>query len=400
VDHVSDFPQAVEMADGGISSERTPLLDGGAVVEHRERVVHAEERCSHRRRLPSTFKTRRFQYFFRMTIFSLVVLFATYVVYTTAAPPLETRHRHGLRLDVLHAEVPMEPVLPMDFPDPTIIQDEDGTWHAFSTNSAGKNIQVARANGFGPLGAWTRLDVDALPDKSWTSGRNTWAPDVKRLDDGSYIMYFSGELPNSHQHCIGVARSDSIAGPYEPLPEPWACPRGEGGAIDAAGFYDEDTGRRYVVYKIDGNSKSGYSPCGTGVDDPKLKTPLMLQEVESDGVTKIGKPVDILDRIAAEDGALVEAPELTKRDDGTYVLFFSSHCFQDPRYDIKYAWSKHIHGPYVRGSQALLQTPDFQLNGPGGMSSGRSNNGDEIMAFHAYCQDKARCLYLTRYGAA
>lgn len=383
------------MADEAISSERAPLLEGQDGQHNR---FH-QRRCSHRRIRAALVeeKPRRCEHLFRMTIFSILLLFAAYIVYTSAAPSLATR-RHDLRLEVLHGEGRMDPVLPVNFPDPAIVQDEEGTWFAFSTNSAGKNIQVAKAHGNDPFGQWGLLDIDALPGKSWTSGKNTWAPDVKRLEDGSYIMYFTGEVPNSHQHCIGVARSDRIAGPYLPEPVPWACPRQQGGAIDAAGFFDNDTGKRYVVYKVDGNSKGEFTTCGTGVDDPELKTPLMLQEVEADGSTKIGAPVQIMDRIASEDGALVEAPELTKRDDGTYVLFFSSHCFFDPKYDIKYAWSKNIEGPYTRGPETLLRTPDFELNGPGGMASGRMENGDEVMAFHGYCKDNARCLYISRYG--
>lgn len=383
------------MADGSISSERMSLLSGRETQSSEQQIS-----CLRRQRLAAVFKSNRCNQLFRMAVLSLLLLFAAYIVYTTTALPLENRHSHGLKLRVFHDEGSMEPVLPVDFPDPAIIQDEEGTWYAFSTNSAGKNIQVAKANSSDPFEKWGVLDIDALPQKSWTSGSNTWAPDVKRLDDGSYIMYFSGEVPDSHQHCIGVARSESIAGPYVPEPVPWVCPQDEGGAIDAAGFYDRDTGKRYVVYKVDGNSKGGFSPCGTGVDDPNLTTPLMLQRVAPDGTTKIGDPVQIMDRIASEDGALVEAPELTQRDDGTYVLFFSSHCFQDPKYDIKYAWSRHINGPYIRGSEVLLKTPDFELNGPGGMGSGRLEDGDEIMAFHAYCQDMARCLYISRYGRA
>ncbi|CRK23815.1 hypothetical protein BN1708_018068, partial [Verticillium longisporum] len=49
----------------------------------------------------------------------------------------------------------------------------------------------------------------------------------------------------------------------------------------------------------------------------------MLQEVGPDGFTKIGNPVQILDRTEA-DGPLVEAPDIVRLEDGTYVLFFSS----------------------------------------------------------------------------
>lgn len=337
-----------------------------------------------------------------MAVLSTLLCLALFVLYATAAPTSSSQTNfHGLQLVIDHDDDAMKPSLPVDFPDPSVVQDYNGTWYAFATNSGGVNVQVAQSADSDPFSEWSRLDIDAMPDKSWTSGRNTWAPDVRALPDDSFIMYFSGELPDTHQHCVGVARSDSITGPYKPDPQPWVCPRDKGGAIDASGFFDEDTGRRYVVYKIDGNSKPGFSPCGTGVNDPSLRTPLMLQEVSVlDGATKKGNPVELLDRIASEDGALIEAPELQRLGDGTYVLFYSSHCFNDPRYNIKYAWSTSVTGPYRRAAKPLLQTSDFTLRGPGGVTTGRTDDGDDFIGFHGYCEDNGRCLYIAEWKEA
>lgn len=334
----------------------------------------------------------------------LVLLFSFLGLFSraAAAPRLRPRQDRPLNLKVQYDGDNLTPVLDKNFPDPAIVRDADGTWYAFATNSNGVTVQVARAEGDDPVtdAAWTLLDQDALPERTWFLGEHTWAPDVRVLGDGSYIMYFSGQIPDSHQHCIGVARSrDGITGPYTPDPEPWACPRDEGGAIDASGFLDEGTGRRYVVYKIDGNSKGEFTPCGTGVDDPSLRTPLLLQRVDSDdGATKIGEPVELLDRVPELDGALVEAPNLVRRrgQDGLYVLWYSSHCFTDPLYDVKYAYSDRVEGPYVRGPEgSVLGLGDYGLNGPGGMSSVRVPDGD-VLLFHANC-DKGRCLYAAEY---
>jgi len=350
------------------------------------------------RKLEQQRLSRRHRVFFTMAGATIFIILAAFILYGLAMPnSFDTHSNHGLRLRILHDGFAMGPSVPFDFPDPSLIRHENGTWFAFATNSRGRNIQVARSRTTNILGRWERLGIDAMPEKTWTSGRNTWAPDVKRLYDGSYIMYFAGEMPDSHQHCVGVARSDKLEGPYVADPEPWVCPREAGGAIDAAGFRDPTTGRQYVVYKVDGNSKGDFSQCGTGTFDPNLKTPLLLQEVSSyDGSTKIGAPTILLDRIPDLDGALIEAPELTIRPDGTYVLFYSSHCFTDPKYDIKYAYSKHVKGPYRRASKPLLQTPHFGLKGPGGASTG-AEVGVDWLAFHANCKDKVRCMYITGY---
>ncbi|CAG9999762.1 unnamed protein product [Clonostachys byssicola] len=285
--------------------------------------------------------------------------------------------------------------MPFDFPDPSVIRGRDGRWYAFATEGNGRPIQVAYADDC--FGQWHLLDHNPLEHSSWTSGRNTWAPDVRELNDGSYIMYFTGEVPNSHRHCIGIARSWDILGPYRPDPSPWICPWDQGGAIDASGFVDPGSGDRYVVYKVDGNSRGAPTPCGTGVDDPNMRTPIMLQRVGSDGSTKLGGPIEILNRVPHLDGALVEAPNLSRRRDGTYVLFYSSHCFQDPRYDVKYAYSDRIEGPYTRAGGPLLRAPYYGLRAPGGATSSVDEHGHEFLVFHGDCGDSRRCLYSAQY---
>ncbi|KAK2004494.1 glycosyl hydrolase family 43 protein [Colletotrichum falcatum] len=281
-----------------------------------------------------------------------------------------------------------------DFPDPALIKGDDGMWYSFATNSNGKNIQVARAAEI--AGTWDLLDIDALPQVGWSSGSNTWAPDVRKLDNGSFIMYYSGEVKNgSGRHCIGVGISNNITGPYVATDEPWVCPLSQGGAIDASGFYDEPTKKHYVLYKVDGNNIGHGGDCNNGVE-PLVDTPIMMQEVQADGVTKVGDPVQVLGRTDA-DGPLVEAPNLVRTSDGLYILFFSSFCFTSDKYNVNYATSKSLMGPYQRAPRMLLQTGDFNLTAPGGATS---VVGGGQMVFHAVCPGAApsRCMYQTLYA--
>lgn len=206
------------------------------------------------------------------------------------------------------------------------------------------------------------------------------------IGENSYVMYFSGENPEGG-HCIGVARSQNSTGPYEIDPEPFACPKAEGGAIDPAGFLDKTTNKRYVVYKVDGNALGANS-----------STPIRLQEVSTeDGVTPIGEPVDIMHRTPAEDGPLVEAPNLVHTDNGKYLLFFSSHMYSDDAYDVKYAVADNVEGPYVRGPSPFLKTPALGLKGPGGGTSAEEGG---FLVFHAWCAKGKRCMYTIGYDIA
>jgi hypothetical protein len=201
-----------------------------------------------------------------------------------------------------------------------------------------------------------------------------------------------------------------VLGPYEPAATPFACPEKEGGAIDPAGFLDPVSGRRYVVYKVDGNSLGGGGYCNNGVA-PFRDTPVVLQEVDPlDGVTNIVREggVVIFDRDQDLDGPLVEAPDLMfvrgeegSGEEGVYVLFYSNHCWDSPGYSVNYATAKNITGPYVRGGSGrpLIGTGDvLNVTAPGGATSFVANGGGEEdpgkpgLVFHGNCP-QGRCLF-------
>jgi beta-xylosidase len=192
-------------------------------------------------------------------------------------------------------------------------------------------------------------------------------------------MYYSANTADGKTHCVGAATSSNPEGPYHPEAGTIACPRSQGGAIDPAGFADKD-GKLYVTYKIDGNSLGHGGNCNNGIP-PLVSTPIMLQHLHRDGITPSGAPKQILDRSDA-DGPLVEAPSLA-RVDGTYVLFFSSNCYDGPFYDVSYATASNVYGPYTKSSAPLLVTgdgPNGELYGPGGADV--TPDGERIV-FHA-----------------
>lgn len=300
----------------------------------------------------------------------------------------------------LSSQVPIEdrakrsysngPVITANFPDPGFVYAQ-GTYYAFGTNNGQQNVPLAISNDFNQ---WTLTGQDALPTiPSWSTG-SIWAPDVIQLvssclelahflartnhaqADGSFVMYFAGtSSQDPNKHCVGVATSSKPAGPYTPSDTPFACPLAQGGAIDAAGYVDDD-GNVYVVYKVDGNSLGGGGACGNG--DGSHPTPIVLQQVSpKDGITIIGPATQILDR-GPYDGPLIEAPSLVKVD-GVYFLFFSSNCYNGPYYDTSYATATNIAGPYTKASAPLLVTGG-RLNSPGGTTV--SKDGTKIL-FHA-----------------
>ncbi|CAK4034508.1 glycoside hydrolase family 43 [Lecanosticta acicola] len=259
--------------------------------------------------------------------------------------------------------------------DPSIINVND-TWYSFSTNSGGRNIQIATSDDFD---TWTLLQTDALPDlPAWISDQPTdvWAPDVSLLDNGYFIMYYTARTDeDSRYHCVGAATSQSIEGPFEPCSDdPLICDLSVGGAIDPAGY--EEDGQRYILWKVDGNALPyGSGPCGP----TNHTTPLYIQPVAADGVTLQGSKSQLVDNQGSSDDGIVEAPSLTKCG-STYVLFFSSGCFTTTNYKVNYATSTSLTGGFQRAQNALFQTGTQNLTAPGGASIDRDA---KHLVFHA-----------------
>lgn len=181
-------------------------------------------------------------------------------------------------------------------------------------------------------------------------------------------MYFSATLASDEStHCVGAAKADSITGPYTSTSDtPLICPSSQGGAIDPSGFQDpsEVGGTRYIAYKVDGNTRGNGGDCGNTVA-PFVATPLLLQEVQADGVTLVGDAYQMLDNDGASDDGIVEAPSLLHGQDDQYYLFFSSGCYLTDDYTVSYAVAPTLKGDYARKS-ALFQAGSDGMTRPGG----------------------------------
>ncbi|TAQ86286.1 hypothetical protein B7494_g5395 [Chlorociboria aeruginascens] len=312
--------------------------------------------------------------------FSSILVAGLFLITFSTATPLK---------DIFGRATGIGTVFDHNFPDPSIVQGDDGKWYAFSTTSDSKNVPAAQADCIAC--AWTLLSNDLLPTTpSWSSGGNVWAPDVRKVN-GQWVLYFAAPAKDSSKHCVGVATASTILGPYTAVPTALACPLEIGGAIDPSGFLDDDD-TKYVVYKVDGNSVGNGGSCGNTVD-PIQSTPIMLQKMQANGVDPDGDPIQVLDRGDA-DGPLIEAPNLIKHN-GIYFLFFSSNCYSTSLYDISYATTTDVLGPYTKAAKPLAVTNNpFQLTAPGGATATEDGT---TLAFHGNC-DAGRCFYLGTLG--
>ncbi|MVA76093.1 family 43 glycosylhydrolase [Auraticoccus sp. F435] len=287
----------------------------------------------------------------------------------------------GVSAEPQAGTVPPQLVIASDFPDPDVIE-VDGTFHAYSTSSPDKGV-VPHATAPTVDGPWT-VQGDVFTTDPWPDWIRTthgfWAPDVSQRRDGSFLLYFTARNDHNDRMCVGAAVSEDPDGPFVPQGEPLVCDPEEGGDIDASSFVDTD-GRRYLLYKNDGNA----------IGEPSV---LWLQRTDTTGLELLGRRVELLRNNEPSDEGVIEAPTLVHRD-GEYVLLFSAGVYSTGNYHTGYAVSSSLRGPYERAPRPLLTTDtlDGAVDGPGGQDV----VGDTLV-FHGHLASGGRGMYTAALG--
>ena len=283
---------------------------------------------------------------------------------TTRTGPLD-----GGTEEVTEGDGPGSPVIADDFPDPDVLE-VDGTYYAYATNHGSTNVRVATSD---DLAAWELRQSDALPRlPSWVVPGKTWAPEVTRREDGTFVMFTTMTNFDPTLQCLAVATATDPLGPFEVLGEGMlVCPEDQGGAIDASTFVDAD-GTTYLLWKNDGNC------CG-------LDTWLYAAPLTADLLSLAGEPVRLLKQDLPWEGELVEAPTLVERE-GVYVLLYSANDYSGEEYATGYATADSVAGPWTKDPEPLLSTgiSDGLLIGPGGQDVVIGPDGSDVLVFHAW----------------
>lgn len=198
--------------------------------------------------------------------------------------------------------------------------------------------------------------TDAMPTlPSWSWGW-IWAPDVVKVSDHRYVMWYSTEdihrtNPDGvDSQCIGNAVSDSPLGPFTPGAAPVICQ--EWGSIDPRTFTTTN-GTRYLIWKSDLNADH------TQV----IPTTIWSQRLGSSGVTLLGEPTQIAVATQPWEENLIEAPDLVQSGKN-YYLFFSGSSSQRPSAGIGYQTCKGVLGPCTDARTTPFVTGNAQGQGP------------------------------------
>src|SRR5215210_7619157 len=218
------------------------------------------------------------------------------------------------------------PVIPGDHPDPSIVRVGDEYWATATTSQWAPIFPLLRSR---DLVNWRYDGAVFQEPPAWSSG-SYWAPEIA-LHRGTFFVYYTARRKNGPLR-VAVATARAPAGPWKDH-GPLVCQ--EAGSIDAVPVTGEN-GRRYLVWKEDGNSR-------------KLPTPLWAQPLSDDGTKLTGSATEILRNEAPWEGHLIEGPFILRRG-GWFYLFYSAGacCGRTCDYRLGVARARKILGPWER----------------------------------------------------
>lgn len=288
----------------------------------------------------------------------------------------------------LYAQVYQNPVTDFPCADPGILNDLKSTNQFYLTCTGGK-FPIRKSP---DLLNWywtgkTLVNTDSGRatfsgyNPNWPTPNRNWAPALAKVD-GRYMGYYTQNGYGGYG-VVAVSETDDILNLnfFESRDNALVRNDSVGGVIDPSYFKDPKTGKHYLLYKFDGNSRG-------------LATKIVIREMGPYGAGFVSGP-----RIIKTGGntlnTLVEGQELIKWGD-YYYLFYSHGSYIDS-YKVKVARSKNIYGPYT-GDRIILQArTGGRFYGPGHGSIARVK-GKDYYFYHAYDRQQEKERGILRYG--
>jgi arabinan endo-1,5-alpha-L-arabinosidase len=258
---------------------------------------------------------------------------------------IQCKNNSDAEVDEGEADVPegyyKNPVFIPTFADPTVIKADDGYFYAYATEDGwdyGKPAHIVPVIRSRDLVTWefVRDAFDTKP--AWKSPAFVWAPDINHVN-GKYYLYYSLSLWDDPNPGIGLAVSDSPAGPFEDRGKILLSDEvGVKNSIDP--FYYEEGDKKYLFW---GSFRGIYG------------IPLTV-----DGTAITGDKFQIA-------GDWMEGTYILKRNNYYYLFGSNGHCClgRETPYNVMIGRASSIEGPYVnqQGQSLLTHTGNLFLKG-------------------------------------
>lgn len=259
----------------------------------------------------------------------------------------------------------VNPVLPGDRPDPTVIKIGDTYWASATSNEWSPLFPIFKSDDLLHWELVTYVFPEGAPD--WAVN-NFWAPELAYDEAQNKVYaYYTARDKETKRLSVAVASADSPEGPYQdhgPLVSQ------ELGSIDAYEVRDRE-GTLYLVWKEDGNSKG-------------QPTPLWAQQINEERTALVGEKQELFRNDADWEGNLVEGICLFSKGDYFYATYSAGACCETTcNYKTGVARAKNLLGPWEKYDQnpVLQNNSDWQCPGHGTVVE---KEGNLYLLYHAY----------------
>jgi xylan 1,4-beta-xylosidase len=254
------------------------------------------------------------------------------------------------------------PVLPGDYPDPSVIRVGNEYWATATTSEWAPLFPILKST---DLVTWEHVGNAFEKRPEWSVG-NYWAPEIAE-HKGTYFMYYVGRKKGGPLS-LAVATAPHPSGPWT---DHGPMIGQEVGSIDAVPISDEK-GDRYLIWKEDGNSR-------------KRPTPLWIQKLSPDGTKLVGEMKEIMRNDAPWERNLIEGPFVVRRNDWYYLFYSGSACCgRECDYALGVARAKDLLGPWEKYQQNPILAGNAEWKCPGHGSIVTDAQGRDYLLYHAY----------------
>ncbi len=255
------------------------------------------------------------------------------------------------------------PVLAGDFPGPSVIRVGDEYWATATSSEWAPHFPLLRSP---DLVNW-QLAGHVFPSgpPRWSSA-NYQAPEIAE-SGGRYFIYYTARRRGGPL-CVAVASSDQPLGPYLDH-GPLVCQ--DLGSVDGVPVTDE-SGRRYLLWKEDGNSRN-------------KPTPIWAQQLDPSGTRLIGSKKRLIRNDAPWESNRVEGPFVVRRN-GWFYLFYSGNacCGRECNYALGVARSRKLLGSWRKNPANPILAGNGAWKCPGHGSVVTDAQGRDFLLYHAY----------------
>jgi beta-xylosidase len=254
------------------------------------------------------------------------------------------------------------PVIPGDFPDPTVIRVGNMYYAAGTSNDFGPCYPLYEST---DLINWKPIGSVFNDCPKW-SYNSFWAPELY-YNNGTFYVYYTAKRKSDHVSCIGVATTKDI---HKGFTDKGIIVEWGKEAIDAFVFKDGD-GKLYITWKAYGLNKERPSE-------------ILASELSSDGLSMTGEHFSLTRYDKGWQGKGDEGECLVKHGEYYYMLYsIGGCCDENCSYRVMISRSRSLRGNWEQYPEPLLQGGK-QWRCPGHGTLVETSDHRYFYLYHAY----------------